>query len=286
MIINYKLQLELKHSSLKNCLISNISKCMTNAVQQKNMGSLKSKLTISVTNAIKKFESSNKASELFEMDAERFAFNIIPNRYFQDSDPEIERLERERSKLRIHLMTKEDELRNLSRRVSVTKSLTRNDAIKSLVANIIKKFKTLSKEKQLILVNDKALLALNVEKYIKNLIIFYDEEQKQFGVVFKKNYDVLDTLSTGNDIVILAINLSSKYVHLSTSAAYKAASVHYKICRKERNELKEQLSKISMQLQIVYAKQQNGSGFKGFGAGGGFSGGGASGGGSAHGNGW
>ena len=172
-------------------------------------------------------------------------------------------------------MTKEDELRTLSRRVSLTKSLTRNDAIKGLVANIIKKFKTLSEEKQVILVSDKALLARNIEKYIRNLIIFYDVEQKQWGVVFKKDNDILDTLSTGSDVVVLAINLSSKYVHLATSATYKAASVHYEICRKERNELKEQLAKIDMQLQIANAKEGNYHGFHGGFGGGRFGGGGA-----------
>lgn len=76
---------------------------MKNSVQKKDRGNLKSKLTKSVTNAIKKFENSNKATELVEKDAGHFAFNSIPNSYFQQSDPEIERLGRERSNLRIQM---------------------------------------------------------------------------------------------------------------------------------------------------------------------------------------
>lgn len=47
------------------------------------------------------------------------------------------------------------------------------------------------------------------------------------------------------------------------------------LSRKERDELKEELAKVEMELQIAYAKERNSPGFKGGFGGGHFGGGGA-----------
>ncbi|MGB6154162.1 MAG: hypothetical protein WBG48_19415, partial [Pricia sp.] len=274
-----------KQISLNRYLKSGISKCIITAVENNSIGTLKQQLTAAITHAIKKIERASIANRSLDNDLEYADFNSIHLQQFH-SNPEIASLEREQSLLRVALRQKQDELSQIDRRIGVTKSLTRNNAIKSLVSNIMKEFKKLSKEKQVRLVNDKGLLSRNVKNYIKEVVIFYVIEQKQWGVTFSKKQNALDTLSTASDTVILAMNLSSKYVHLATSAAHNASLVEFEICKRERDGLKEQLAKIDTRLQIMYAQQGTQLGFKGGFGDGGFSGGGASGGGSMTRNGW
>mgnify|MGYP000592637705 CR=1 FL=1 len=87
----------------------------------------------------------------------------------------------------------------------------------------------------------------------------------------------MDDFSTGKDIVVLAANLSSKYVLTATRAAYKVTRIQLEICIRERDKLKQKLAEINRLLEIEYAKDtQQGGFYKGFG-GGGFGGGGAGG---------
>jgi len=259
-------------------MVSNISKCIENTISQKDSSKLKTKLTTAVVRAIQKFENRNKGAYSIVKQDFTLSLEGVPSTISHHTTPEIKELEQRRSKLQMQLRIKEEELRNLNRRVSLTKDLTRNDAIRGLVSNIVKKFKTLSKEKQKELVENKGRLARVVENYIKDFIVFYDIEENAWGVAFTKKHDVLDSLSTGKDAVVLAINLSSKYVHLTTSTIYHTTLVHYTICRKERDELKERLAEVNLQLQIAYARIGGRNGFRGgFGNGGRFGGGGASG---------
>lgn len=230
---NYQVKLLQKQRYLKTNLIANISKCLEEAVRKKNIGGLKSKLTTAVVRSIKNFESSTKAFESLQKDNTCLVNDNVITSQLHSSNPEIEALERSRNSLRMQLRTKESEFINLTRRTNVTKELTGNDAIASLVGNIIKKFKTLSEEKQLHLTNDKALLARNVEKYIKETIVFYDTEERQWGITFEKKDAIFENIATGKDVVILAMNLSSKYVHLATSSIYNATRIQHLVQKRK-----------------------------------------------------
>ena len=271
MNINHKKQLVLRQQSLKTSLVSNISKCLKAAVKDRNSANLDAKLKSAITRSIRAFEGNVKSSELRVVQKSYFesGFLYIPS--FDSANPEIEKLKKLQSKLRLELEIKEAELKSLNRRASLTKDFTRNDAIKGLVGNIIKKFKTLPEERQRGIVSNEGKLKRIVKNYIQNLVVYYDQEENAWGISFKKD-DVLDNLSTGKDSVILAINLSSKYVHLATSSIYHATKLQHEICRKERDELKSRLTEVNQKLQKAENKDENQIGFRG-GFGGGKTGG-------------
>ncbi|CAZ95041.1 hypothetical protein Q4603_19545 [Zobellia galactanivorans] len=264
-----------KESAFKKKVVADISKCFKASLRNENFDQLESKLKVAIKSTIKKFEDGNKISQTVNFDTE-FAIdsNQMSIGQLHPTNPEIERLKQKKSALEFQLKTKEEELRNLNRRTNLAKDLTRNEAIKGLVLNVIQKFKTLSEEQQLELINNKEKLERAVKNYVKNFIVYYDEEEKAWAINFKKS-DVTNAVTTGKDVVVLAANLSSKYVNIATNAIHKATLAQYEICKKERNELKSKLEDVNEELEREYDKMGKRPRFTGGFGGGRFGGGGS-----------
>ncbi|CAM3578761.1 hypothetical protein [Zobellia roscoffensis] len=271
-----KLMFIKKKKSLKNKIVSNISDCLTTAAKKEKTSTVKSKITSSVKGALRKAEDSKTLDNIVTYDTDSILTkNKIDHSFNLISNPEIERLKKEKIAVEHDLWIKENEVKNLIQRESLTKDLTRNDAIKGLVSSIIEKFKKLSKEEQIEFAKNKKKISLRVEDYIERLINVYDDKG-YWGIDYSNSENFLGDLSTVKDIAILSANLS-KYVHLATSGVHNATQLQLKIAIMERDKLKLELAEINRLLEIEYAKNGEQHGFNGGFGGGSFGGGGAKG---------
>ncbi|MGJ8735078.1 hypothetical protein [Zobellia laminariae] len=260
--------------SLKNKIVSNISDCLRTAAKKENNRTIKSQLITSVKSALRKAENSKSSAMTISYDNDSIlTLNKTNHTFILISSPEIEKLKKEKLTIEHELWIKENEVRNLIQRESLTKDLTRNDAIKGLVSNIIEKFNKLSKEEQVEFASNKKKISHGVEDYVEKLIDVYDEEG-YWGIDYANTENLLSDLSTVKDIAVLAANLS-KYVHLATRGAHKATQLKLKIGIMERDKLKLELAEIDRLLEIEYTKNGEQFRFNGGFGGGGFGGGGA-----------
>ncbi|WP_289042296.1 hypothetical protein [uncultured Zobellia sp.] len=269
-----KLMFLRKKKSLKSKIVSDISDCLTIAVKKEKTSTVKSEITSSVKNALRKAENLKSLDYLVTYDTDSILTkNKIDLTFHLITNPEIERLKKEKTATEHDYWIKEKEVKNLTQRESLTKDLTRNDAIKGLVSSIIEKFKKLSKEEQIEFAKNKKKISLRVEEYIERLIDVYDDEG-YWAIDYSNSGSLLGDLSTVKDIAILSANLS-KYVHLATSGVHNATQLQLKIAIMERDKLKLELAEINRLLEIEYAKNGELHGFSGGFGGGGFGGGGA-----------
>ena len=269
-----KLMFLRKKKSLKSKIVSDISDCLTIAVKKEKTSTVKSEITSSVKNALRKAENLKSLDYLVTYDANSILTkNKIDLTFHLITNPEIERLKKEKTATEHDYWIKENEVKNLTQRENLTKDLTRNDAIKGLVSSIIEKLKKLSKEEQIEFDKNKKKISLRVEEYIERLIDVYDDEG-YWGIDYSNSGSLLGDLSTVKDIAILSANLS-KYVHLATSGVHNATQLQLKIAIMERDKLKLELAEINRLLEIEYAKNGEQHGFSGGFGGGGFGGGGA-----------
>ncbi|MDO6821227.1 hypothetical protein [Zobellia sp. 1_MG-2023] len=269
-----KLMFLRKKKSLKSKIVSDISDCLTIAVKKEKTSTVKSEITSSVKNALRKAENLKSLDYLVTYDTDSILTkNKIDLTFHLITNPEIERLKKEKTATEHDYWIKEKEVKNLTQRESLTKDLTRNDAIKGLVSSIIEKLKKLSKEEQIEFAKNKKKISLRVEEYIERLIDVYDDEG-YWGIDYSNSGSLLGDLSTVKDIAILSANLS-KYVHLATSGVHNATQLQLKIAIMERDKLKLELAEINRLLEIEYAKNGEQHGFSGGFGGGGFGGGGA-----------
>ncbi|WKX77398.1 hypothetical protein [Zobellia laminariae] len=274
MSIAVKLMFMENKKSLKNKIVSNISDCLRTAAKKENNRTIKSQLITSVKSALRKAENSKSSAMTISYDNDSIlTLNKTNHTFILISSPEIEKLKKEKLTIEHELWIKENEVRNLIQRESLTKDLTRNDAIKGLVSNIIEKFNKLSKEEQVEFASNKKKISHGVEDYVEKLIDVYDEEG-YWGIDYANTENLLSDLSTVKDIAVLAANLS-KYVHLATRGAHKATQLKLKIGIMERDKLKLELAEIDRLLEIEYTKNGEQFRFNGGFGGGGFGGGGA-----------